>query len=147
MNRIAALASVAALFLVGVLVGGLGTYLFFVNQPHRPAPGGPRGDHFLELLERELALTTDQMRRIEQILEQSHAEGDALRREMLPRLRGAMTDTRDRIREVLTPEQQATFEKLRLQHWRRVERMFLGRGRRPGRPRDRLRPLPPREDK
>ncbi len=145
MNRVAALASVAALFLVGVLVGGLGTHLFFVNQPHRPGPGGFRGDHFLELLERELALTTDQMRRIEEILEQSHAEGDALRREMLPRLRTTMAETRDRIREVLTPEQQAKFEELRQQHRRRVERMFLGRGGRPGRPRDRLRPLPPSE--
>ncbi len=135
MNRVAAFASVAALFLVGVLVGGLGTHLFFANQPQRPGPGGLRGDHFLELLERELVLTTDQMRRIEEILEQSHAEGDALRREMLPRLRTTMAETRDRIREVLTPEQQAKFEELRQQHRRRVERMFLGRGGRPGRPR------------
>ncbi len=135
MNRVAAFASVAALFLVGVLIGGLGSYLFFENQPHRPGPGGFRGDHFLELLERELALTTDQMRRIEEILGQSHAEGDALRREVLPRLRNAMAQTRDRIREVLTPEQQAKFEELQHQHSRRVERMFLGRGGRPGRPR------------
>ncbi len=131
MNRVAALASVAALFLVGVLVGGLGTHLF-LKEPRRPGPVGFRGDHFLELLERELLLTTDQMREIEQILEQSHAEGDALRREMLPRLRSAMAQTRDRIREVLTPEQQAKFEELRHQHLRRVERMFLGRGGRPG---------------
>ena len=136
MNRVAAFASVAALFLVGVLVGGLGTHLF-LNQSQRPGPVGFRGDHFLELLERELVLTTEQMRRIEEILEQSHAEGDALRREMLPRLRGAMTDTRDRIREVLTAEQQAKFEELQHRHLRRVERMFLGRGGRPGRPRSR----------
>ncbi len=132
MNRVAAFASVAALFLVGVLVGGLGTQLLSVNRPHRPGPGGFRGDHFLELLERELALTADQMRRIDQILEQSHAQGDALRREMLPRLRSTRAQTRDRIREVLTPEQQAKFEELRHQHLRRVERMFLGRGGRSG---------------
>ena len=146
MNRVAAFASVAALFLVGVLVGGLGSYLFFVNQPHRPGPGGFRGDHFLELLERELALTTEQMGRIEQILEQSHAQGEALRSEMLPRLRSTMAETRERIREVLTAEQQARFEELQQRHGRRVERMFLDRGGRPGRPRDRLRPLPPRDD-
>ncbi len=131
MNRVAAFASVAALFLVGVLVGGLGTYLFFANQPHRPGPGGFRGDHFLEILESELVLTTDQMHRIDEILEQSHADGDALRREILPRLRSTMAQTRDRIREVLTPEQQAKFEELQHQHSRRVERMFLGRGGRP----------------
>ena len=134
MNRVAAFASVAALFLVGVLVGGLGTCLFFANQPHRPGPGGFRGDHFVELLERELALTADQMLRIEEILEQSHADGDALRREMLPRLRTAMAETRDRIREILTPEQRAGFDELHQQHRRRAERMFLGRGGRPGRP-------------
>ena len=133
MNRVAAFASVAALFLVGVLVGGLGTYLFFVNQPHRPGPGGFRGDHFVEILERELALTTDQMHRIERILEQSHAEGDALRREMLPRLHTTMAETRDRIREVLTPEQQPRFDELQQRHRRRAERMFLGRGGRPKR--------------
>ena len=70
-----------------------------------------------------------------EILERSHAEGDALRREMLPRLRTTMAETRDRIREVLTPEQQAKFEELQHQHSRRVERMFLGRGGRPGRSR------------
>ncbi len=134
MNRVAAFASVAALFLVGVLVGGLGTHLF-LNQPHRPGPGGFRGDHFLEILESELVLTTDQMHRIDEILEQSHAEGDALRSEILPRLRSTMAQTRDRIREVLTPEQQAKFEELQHQHSRRVERMFLGRGGRPGRSR------------
>ena len=134
MNRFSAFASVAALFLVGVLVGGLGTHLFSVSQPHRPGPGGFRGDHFLELLERELALTDDQMRRIDQILEQSHAEGDALRREMLPRLRSAMAESRDRIREILTAEQQARFEELQQLHRKRAERMFLDRGGRPGRP-------------
>ena len=141
MNRVAAFASVAALFLVGVLVGGLGTHLFFANQPQRPGPGGLRGDHFLEFLEHELALTADQMRQIDQILEQSHAEGEALRREMLPRLRAAMAQSRDRIREVLTAEQQSKFEELEQQHRKRAERMFFDRRGRPGRPgpRDRFR--------
>ncbi len=134
MNRFSAFASVAALFLVGVLVGGLGTHLLSVNRPHRPGPGGFRGDHFLELLERDLALTADQMHRIDQILEQSHAQGDALRREMLPRLRNAMAHSRDRIREVLTAEQQAKFDELQQLNRRRAERMFLDRGGRPGRP-------------
>jgi hypothetical protein len=103
---------VAALFLVGVLIGGLGTYLFVVEPPHRPGPDDNRGDRFVEVLQRELGLNADQMGRIEEILERGHAEEEALRGEILPRVRAVMDETRVLIRNILTPEQQLTFDEL-----------------------------------
>lgn len=130
MNRVAAFASVAALFLVGVLIGGLGTYLFVSEPPHGPGPRGNRGDRFVEVLERELDLNADQMGRIEEILERGRAEGEALRGEILPRVRAVMDETRVLIRDILTPEQQLKFDELHEKNRERAERMFLGRGHR-----------------
>ena len=55
------------------------------------------------------------------------AESEKLHEELLPRVREHMDRTRDRIREVLTPEQQEQFESLRRHHHRRYEHFLLGR--------------------
>jgi hypothetical protein len=122
------MAAVLSLFLIGVGVGVLGTHLYYTKQI-RPPGGG--GHYFAQRLEHALDLTADQKRRIDEILAASRAEGDALHREMLPRVRAHMRQTADRIREVLTPEQQARFDELQRRHRRRAEAFFLG----PGRPR------------
>lgn len=154
MKRWVASIAVLALFVVGVGVGVLGTHLFYTQQIRRHGGGSEFGAHrFLTRLERELNLTADQSRRIDEILVQSRLESDALRLEMLPRVREHMWQTRERIREVLGPEQQARFDELQRRHGRRAERFFLGRGgRRPhgppprGGPPDAPPPEPPPDD-
>jgi hypothetical protein len=124
-----ALIVVLALFVVGVGVGVLGTHLFYTQQIRRHGGGGALGVHrFVTRLERELNLSVEQSRRIDEILQQSRVESDALRHEMLPRVREHMRQTRERIRAVLSPEQQARFDELQRRHGRRAERFFLGRG-------------------
>ena len=139
MNRVAAMASVTALFLVGVLIGGFATYLYLPKTPtFRPSGrGGFSGEMFVEELKRELSLTPDQIKSIDEIIEQAHVEGEALRREMLPRVRGLLAESRDRMREVLTSEQQVRFDELQEMERGRSERMLLGPGGRgrPGGPR------------
>jgi Spy/CpxP family protein refolding chaperone len=125
----------AALFLVGVLVGGLAMRLLDASDPWRPVPR--RAERFIERLNHELSLTPEQHGRIERIMVESHAEADALHEEMLPRVREHMRHTRERIRAVLTPEQQAEFDRLFERHRRRAERFLVGEGpprhpRRPG---------------
>jgi Spy/CpxP family protein refolding chaperone len=148
-KRWVALIAVLALFVVGVGVGVLGTHLFYAQQIRRHGGGGAFGVHrFVARLERELNLTADQSRRIDEILGQSRMESDALRRELLPRVREHMRQTRERIREVLSPEQQARFDELQRRHGRRAEHFFLGRGgRRPHGPPPRTGPpdVPPPE--
>jgi len=88
MKRPVALLLVLALFVVGVAVGVLGTHLYYAHQ--LPDPGGGSaigGERFVQRLERELELTVEQRQRIDEIMEARRTEGDALHREMLPRMR------------------------------------------------------------
>jgi Spy/CpxP family protein refolding chaperone len=133
-KRSVALIAVAVLFAVGVAVGVLGMHLYYAREIARHGGGGDLGvQRFARHLDRVLDLNADQRRRIDEILEESRREGDALHREMLPRVREHMRRTADEVRAVLTPEQQARFDELQRRHRRRAEHFFLGRGRgRPG---------------
>ena len=135
MKRHLALVYVAGLFLLGVLVGALAMQLYHsVNAPdprRLPGRGPAHRPDFADLLERRLDLTPDQVQRIDVILAESRAEAEAFHEEMLPRVREQMERTRERISEVLTPEQRERFEELHRRHRGRAERFFLGR--RPGR--------------
>jgi Spy/CpxP family protein refolding chaperone len=130
-SRWAALALVFTLFVVGVCVGALGMHLYDAHWKRGPEP--PGGERFIARLERELNLTDEQRQRIDEIVEESRREGDALHREMLPRVHEHMRATRQKIREVLTREQRARFEELNREHRRRAEHFFLGGGRGRGR--------------
>jgi Spy/CpxP family protein refolding chaperone len=136
------MAAVAALFLVGVLTGALGMYVWesrTSDGPPRPGPGmherGPRGGPgwgrggrgFGERLMRDLDLSEEQRTAIDTIVAESRAEGERLRREFGPVLREHMQQTRERIREVLTEEQRERFDALNREHRRRAERFLLGR--------------------
>jgi len=158
MRRPVALLSIACVFLVGILVGALGTHLLYVRSLPQPAElsrvgrpglqGGPvAGPWLVERLERRLGLSEEQRREIDEILRQSREESDALHEEMLPRIREQLERTRQRIFEVLTPEQREEFERLRKEH-RGAERFFLGgdprhRRKGPGRRGPRAQPPPP----
>lgn len=144
MKRHLALVYVAGLFLLGILVGALAMHLYYAvgspAHPRFPGPGRAHRPDFSQRLERELDLTPEQARRIDAILAESRAEGEALHAEMLPRVREQMERTRARIAEVLTPEQRDRFEELNRRFRGRAERFFLGH--RPGR---RDEPGPPPE--
>ena len=159
MRRPVALLSIACVFLVGILVGALGTHLLYVRSFPRPDElprggrpglrGGPAvGPRFAERLERQLGLSEEQRREIDEILRESRKESNGLHDEMLPRIRAQVERTRQRIFEVLTPEQREEFERLREEH-RGAERFFLGgdvRHRRKGPGRRGPRPQPPPPD-
>ena len=133
MNRIAALSAVFGLFIVGVLVGVIGTHLWQGHAPWRPgvlSPRGPLGHEgpFVEHLEQRLGLTDEQKEEVETILAESRIEADALRNKVLPEVRAHMEGTHERLVEVLTPEQREEFEKLSSRHRSRMERFLLGHG-------------------
>jgi len=131
-KRSLALVSVAGLFLLGILIGALGMHLYYATKFPGPPGFGPRGHRpggpFMgERLERELGLSVEQKQRIDEIIRESRVEGEALREEMFPRVHAQMERTRERIMEVLTPEQREKFEELRHRHRGRADRFFLGR--------------------
>ena len=79
----------------------------------------------------ELSLTTEQKEQIEAILRESQERTRALWEEISPQMRAEFQATQEKIRDVLTPEQQQQFEEL------------MKKGREPRRgDRDRRRPGP-----
>jgi hypothetical protein len=121
--------SVAGLFVVGILIGVLGTHLYYARELGRPG-GPPRlgARLFMERLERDLDLTAGQRASIEEILRQSWEESEALRQRLTPAVHAQLEATVERIREVLRPDQRRTFDELHERHRRRSEQLFLGHG-------------------
>lgn len=127
MKRLWAIAAVLGLFLTGVVVGVLGTHLFYAHLLRRP--GGPpqlAGRFFAAALEHRLDLDREQRRQIDLILARSRERSMALRLEMQPRVQELMESTRREIEAVLTPEQLREFERLHREHERRAEQFLLG---------------------
>ncbi len=127
MKRVAAISAVLGVLVLGVLVGILGTHLFYAQKLREPGSLSlMAGRFFAERLDRELALTDEQRAAIDEILERTRHEAGALREEMRPRVGALMDDASRRISEVLTPEQRERFEELRARHRGRSEHFFLG---------------------
>ncbi len=144
MTRLMAMMTVLGLFAVGVLTGGFSMHLFHGNDVSGPDRRGVHPARFIGRLQHELELSAEQYSRIEQILQNASAEAEALHEEFLPRVHEHMGRTRDKIRTVLTAEQQAKFDEVQRRHRRSAEQFLLGRGhRRYGRPPRRAPPPPP----
>jgi len=143
MKRSVAFLYVLGLFLFGILIGALGMHLWQAQRTPpgpfggrggmrppqhdtRRGPGRGPGPFFLERLGRQLELTEEQRRTIAGIIEESHREAEALREELLPQVHAQLEQTRQRILEVLTPEQRKRFEEFDRRHRRILERGVLG---------------------
>jgi hypothetical protein len=129
-KRAGAFVYVFGLFLLGVLIGGLGMHLYYaVKHPGPPAGRSWGGQGFVRLLNDELELTDAQHDRILEIVGAGHARFDAMRAELGPRIREHVESMHAEIREELTVEQQPAFDTLLERHQRHAERFFMGGGR------------------
>jgi hypothetical protein len=111
-------------FVLGAGTGALGYGLFQT----RTGWWGPRRDVarfqqlMLKRLTGDLDLRADQQQQVEVILRESGEEFARLRQEIRPRFQEIRERSRARIRALLDPGQQATFEKLAQEWERRAER-------------------------
>jgi hypothetical protein len=119
LKRPTALAGVLALFLVGVLVGVLGSNLFLHHRPH-PAGGGGLGGlgrrGTAEELRRRLDLNADQQRQVDAILADGHRQVAAIWHEVAPRVMASVDQSFDRIAQILNPHQREELERYRHEH-------------------------------
>ncbi len=143
MRRFSAIAAVVALFVSGVVIGVMGTHLFYVSRLRHP--GGPRvmADHYSMRLEKHLDLTREQVEAIDHVIETSRSEAADLRHEMWPRVRELMDRTSEEIETILTEEQRKSYDRLRRFQRRRLEMLVLGPGGPGGPPGPRGRPGEP----
>lgn len=105
---------VFVLFILGIALGSVGTYLVTLRvQAARPvATNGRITGHAMALFTRDLNLTGDQQTQIQAILSDMRAHYDDLHEKLDPEYEQVRKQGRDRIRQLLTPEQRPKFEEL-----------------------------------
>jgi Spy/CpxP family protein refolding chaperone len=101
----------AATFLLGILAGGAGTF-FLGPRLMAPPSGAERRERILRRMTRELTLNDSQAAQVRTILEETAAKTRALRSQHRPEFDAIRSESHDRIRQVLTPEQTVKFEEM-----------------------------------
>ena len=103
----------AVIFLLGIALGGVLGYAF-AHRSYAAAPGQltaeQRRAQKREQLAREVGLNPEQQSQIAAILDQAQAESKAIHAVSDPQLEAVRQKSRDRIRQLLTPEQKPKFE-------------------------------------
>lgn len=108
-----------ALFVSGMAVGIL-SHRYYVQDavaaqaPQRRSPEQYRRDYMAEMKNR-LNLSPEQMTQLEAILDDMWVKFRALREEWRPRERALQDEQTERVKAILNPEQQAEYEKMRVE--------------------------------
>ena len=105
---------VFVLFVLGVALGSVGTYLVTMRvQAARPqATLAHNPGHTMAMFTRDLNLNSDQQNQIQAILNDTRSRYASLHQKLDPEYEQVRHEGRERIREVLTPEQRPKFEDL-----------------------------------
>jgi len=102
-NRRKAQLIIGTTFLLGVIVGASGQFLVTRQSAVKPA------DQFEEMA-RLVGFTDDQRTKIKRILSETTLQYQDLRTKLRPQYKVIQDSSRQRIRDMLTPEQQALFD-------------------------------------
>jgi Spy/CpxP family protein refolding chaperone len=108
-----AYALVLAVFLLGIALGSLGTYLATGRVWGARPEGHGRNDrraHMVEHLTREVNLTADQQKQLDAILAEMQSKYAEIHKQISPQTEQVRQQGRDQIRALLTPEQKPKFE-------------------------------------
>jgi hypothetical protein len=102
---------VLAVFLLGLLVGGLGVHVMGSKAAAPPAAALPTtSDEVVKQLDVRCSLTADQQKQIQAIMEEVMAEYHRIYEPIRPQIEEVRQAGRQRIRGVLKPEQLPKFE-------------------------------------
>ncbi len=118
MKRVRSILGIFAVFLLGMLAGGLITFLVFravVTAPRRAyVEGGADGVANLvaRQFSRKLRADPGQEAQIRQILRETAQDLEGAANRMAPEVRETVQKAETRLRAVLKPEQQAEFDKM-----------------------------------
>jgi Spy/CpxP family protein refolding chaperone len=104
---------VFVLFVLGIALGSVGTYVVTTRvQAARPQATLARNPGHMAMFTRDLNLNPDQQNQIQAILNDTRARYAELHEKLDPEYEQVRHESRVRIRQVLTPEQQPKFEDL-----------------------------------
>jgi hypothetical protein len=105
-NKIKAQLMLVATFLLGVVIGASGLYLY--NRQFNSSQSNEQ--ELLNDLSRSLQLTLEQKSKVEEILKQSKQEYQELRNQNRPQFQAVRDRVRLRIKEVLSAEQKERYD-------------------------------------
>ena len=111
----------ALTFLLGVIVGGTCVYYYAWSTGHWHRPFNRQ--NFVGRLKAELALSDTQAAQLEQILDGSTRRFRGAQQQSDAQLNGIRQETRNSIRQILTPEQAQKFDAL-VRRWDERRRRF-----------------------
>lgn len=119
---------VVAVFVLGLVAGGLSMTLYQrITNASDTHAGRPRGakpqDYVLEKMNNTLNLTPDQQSSIREILKGTFEQYGDIKKDIEPRLDVVRQQGRQRIREVLRPDQLPKYEEMVRQHDSEREKM------------------------
>ena len=121
---------VALVFALGIALGSVGTYLVTTRvQAARPQTPGHSAAYALAMFTKGLDLTPEQQKQILVILNEMRAHYAEIHSHADPEYEAARQEGRQKIRQLLTPEQKPKFEDL-------LRRIDEQRGYRPGQAHD-----------
>jgi Spy/CpxP family protein refolding chaperone len=104
---------VFVLFILGIALGSMGTYLVTMRvQAARPVSAGDRAPSHMAMFTRDLNLTPDQQTQVQAVMNDTRAHYAELHQKLDPEYEQVRQQGRDRIRQLLTPEQRPKFEEL-----------------------------------
>ena len=104
---------VLVLFVLGVALGSVGTYLVTMRvQAARPQATLAHNPGHMAMFTRDLNLNSDQQNQIQAIMNDTRSRYASLHQKLDPEYEQVRHEGRERIRQVLTPEQQPKFEDL-----------------------------------
>ena len=104
---------VFVLFILGIALGSVGTYLVTTRvQAARPASAADRGPTHMAMFTRDLNLTPEQQTQVQAIMNDTRAHYAELHQKLDPEYEQVRQQSREHIRQVLTPEQRPKFEEL-----------------------------------
>jgi Spy/CpxP family protein refolding chaperone len=122
-TKLKVIAGILVVFLLGAIIGALGTGVFVVHRIRRFAEGGPalQKTWFMKRLTRRLHLTDAQKPEVEKILDQTEKDVSTFMQKSLSEFAEIMERRNAQLKEILTPEQQKEldemFERFH-KHWR-----------------------------
>jgi hypothetical protein len=104
---------VLVVFLLGVLLGGVGNHVWgervWGNAAPKPGIYRPKNQVIAEFT-RELSLTQEEQSQLSTIIDDTRAQWNALYAPLQPQHEKIRQDSRARIRAMLTPDQQTKFD-------------------------------------
>jgi len=123
---------VALVFASGVVLGAIGHQFYMVSTVNARPTAEEMRKRIVSVYQSRLKLSEDQVSQLNMIMDETRARIDETRQKMHPAYQKIREEQQDKFRKLLTPEQQAEYDKILKERVARQKQGGGGRGPGPG---------------